>query len=176
MEEIWKQIEKYPDYWVSNLGRVKSYRVDTVKGLIMKPYACTKGYLQIDISLDGRARTNRVHLSVHRLVAQAFIPNPDNLPQVNHIDEDKTNNRVDNLEWCTNDYNAHYGTHIQRVAEKQKVPVYSIDKDGNIEHFSSFKEGAISATNGERSYTSSISKSVKYGCTAFGRRWFYEES
>lgn len=173
MEEIWKQIEKYPDYWISNLGRVKSYRVYK-NGYIMKPYPCTKGYLQIDISLDGRQRMNRVHLAIHRLVTEAFIPNPDNLPQVNHIDEDKTNNRVDNLEWCTNDYNAHYGTHIQRVAEKQKVPVYSVDKDGNIEHFSSFKEGAIAASGGKWSYTSTITKSVKTGSSAFGRKWFYD--
>lgn len=139
MEEIWKPIG-YEGYEVSNLGRVKSYKYDKINGKIMKPYKNTKGYLQIDLQLDGRKRENRVHLSVHRLVAIAFIPNPDNLPQVNHKDEDKTNNCVDNLEWCTNDYNAHYGTHIERVAEKIRVPIYSVDKQGNIEHFPSVRE------------------------------------
>ena len=91
MEEIWRSIG-YDGYEVSNLGRVKSYKYDKENGRIMKPYKDTKGYLQIDLSLDGRKRENRVHLQVHRLVAIAFIPNPDNLPQVNHKDEDKTNN------------------------------------------------------------------------------------
>ena len=88
MEEIWKPIG-YEGYEVSNLGRVKSYKYNKINGKIMKPYKATKGYLQIDLQLDGRKRENRVHLAIHRLVAMAFIPNPDNLPQVNHKDEDK---------------------------------------------------------------------------------------
>ena len=132
MEEIWKPIDKYEGYEVSNLGRIKSYKVDKVNGIIMKPYKDTKGYLQIDISLDGRKRNNRVHLLVHRLVATAFIPNINNLPQVNHKDENKENNRVENLEWCTNEYNINYGTHNERVANAIRIDIYSVDKDGNI--------------------------------------------
>ena len=139
MEEIWKPIG-YEGYEVSNLGRVKSYKYDKINGKIMKPYKNTKGYLQIDLQLDGRKRENRVHLSVHRLVAIAFIPDTDNLPQGNRKDEDKTHNCVDNLEWFANDYNAHYGTHIERVAEKIRVPIYSVDKQGNIEHFPGVRE------------------------------------
>ena len=78
MEEIWKPIE-YEGYEVSNLGRVKSYKYDKINGKIMKPYKDTKGYLQIDLQLDGRKRKSRKHLAVHRLVAITFIPNPDNL-------------------------------------------------------------------------------------------------
>ena len=68
---------------------------------------------------------------MHRLVAQAFIPNPDNLPEVNHRDEDKTNNCVENLEWCSHLYNMRFGTAIKRGAEKQSTPVLQIDKDTN---------------------------------------------
>ena len=174
MEEIWKPIG-YEGYEVSNLGRVKSYKYDKINGKIMKPYKNTKGYLQIDLQLDGRKRENRVHLSVHRLVAIAFIPNPDNLPQVNHKDEDKTNNCVDNLEWCTNDYNAHYGTHIERVAEKIRVPIYSVDKHGNIEHFPGVREADRIVSGKEYGISAPISMCLNgKRKTAYGRQWFRE--
>lgn len=174
MEEIWKPIG-YEGYEVSNLGRVKSYKYDKINGKIMKPYKNTKGYLQIDLQLDGRKRENRVHLSVHRLVAIAFIPNPDNLPQVNHKDENKTNNCVDNLEWCTNDYNAHYGTHIERVAEKIRVPIYSVDKQGNIEHFPGVREADRIVSGKEYGISAPISMCLNgKRKTAYGRQWFRE--
>ena len=174
MEEIWKPIG-YEGYEVSNLGRVKSYKYDKINGKIMKPYKNTKGYLQIDLQLDGRKRENRVHLSVHRLVAIAFIPNPDNLPQVNHKDEDKTNNCVDNLEWCTNDYNAHYGTHIERVAEKIRVPIYSVDEQGNIEHFPGVREADRIVSGKEYGISAPISMCLNgKRKTAYGRQWFRE--
>lgn len=174
MEEIWKPIG-YEGYEVSNLGRVKSYKYDKINGKIMKPYKNTKGYLQIDLQLDGRKRENRVHLAVHRLVAIAFIPNPDNLPQVNHKDEDKTNNCVDNLEWCTNDYNAHYGTHIERVAEKIRMPIYSVDKQGNIEHFPGVREADRIVSGKEYGISAPISMCLNgKRKTAYGRQWFRE--
>ena len=174
MEEIWKPIG-YEGYEVSNLGRVKSYKYDKINGKIMKPYKNTKGYLQIDLQIDGRKRENRVHLSVHRLVAIAFIPNPDNLPQVNHKDEDKTNNCVDNLEWCTNDYNAHYGTHIERVAEKTRMPIYSVDKQGNIEHFPGVREADRIVSGKEYGISAPISMCLNgKRKTAYGRQWFRE--
>lgn len=174
MEEIWKPIG-YDGYEVSNLGRVKSYKYDKINGKIMNPYKDTKGYLQIDLQLDGRKRENRVHLAVHRLVAMAFIPNSDNLPQVNHKDEDKTNNCVDNLEWCTNDYNAHYGTHIERVAEKTRMPIYSVDKQGNIEHFPGVREADRIVSGKEYGISAPISMCLNgKRKTAYGRQWFRE--
>lgn len=141
----------------------------------MKPYLDTKGYLQIDLSLDGRKRKNRVHLVVYRLVAQAFIPNPDNLPQVNHNDEDKTNNRVDNLEWCTNKYNCNYGNHGENIAKKTRTPIYSVDKDGNVEHFSGVRAAVRELSNGEKNSSSGISASLdKPNRTYLGRQWFRE--
>ena len=112
MEEIWKDVKGYEGlYKISNFGRVWSIR----RKLFLKPV--DKPYLRVRLySIDG---TNKM-FSVHRLVAEAFIPNPDNLPCINHKDENKMNNCIDNLEWCTAKYNSNYGTAKQRWGEKQK--------------------------------------------------------
>ena len=176
MDEIWKPIEECEDYHVSNFGRIKSYKYDKENGKIMKPSRDTKGYLQLDLRLDGRKSEHRVHLAVHRLVARAFIPNPDNLPQVNHKDEDKENNHVSNLEWCTNEYNGRYGTHDERVAEKRRKPVYSVDSDGNIEEFNGFRVAARAITGNPNASGSTIGDVIKgRRKTAYGRQWFLKE-
>ena len=114
MEE-WKSIPGYEGlYEVSNLGRVRSVeRCDRfnrkIVSKILKPNYVS-GYLRVGMYKN---KTFKYYL-IHRLVAQAFLPNPDNLPQVNHKDEDKSNNRVDNLEWCDRSYNMNYGTVQQR--------------------------------------------------------------
>ena len=111
MEEIWKEIPGYEKkYKVSNLGNVYSNKHKR----ILKPYKVRKGYLRVD--LFG-SKFVRKHQKVHRLVAMAFIPNPDNKPQINHIDGNPANNCVTNLEWCTNDENQ---KHAQKLREKQK--------------------------------------------------------
>lgn len=119
MEEVWKDIEGYEGlYQVSNLGRVKS--LDRVimrkkqgaifkKGTILKPMEY-KGYQYVFLCKDNKQRS----IKIHRLVAKAFLHNPDKLPEVNHKDENKQNNRVDNLEWCNHKYNMNYGTWIDR--------------------------------------------------------------
>lgn len=173
MEEIWKPIDKYDGYYVSNFGRIKSYKIDKINGKLMKPYRDTKGYLQIDISLDGRKRENRVHLLVHRLVATAFIPNPDNLPQVNHKDENKENNHVDNLEWCTNEYNCNYGTKNERVANANRKDIYSVDKDGNIEYFHGVRQAGRILSGKESGYIHISYVLNGKRKTAFGKQWFY---
>ena len=111
-EEIWRPIEGYEGlYEVSSYGRVRSLdRYDNMnhfrKGKVLSPIKEPTGYLRCNLYLNKNVKT----VLIHRLVAQAFIPNPDNLPQVNHRDEVKTNNRVDNLEWCDSKYNNNYGT------------------------------------------------------------------
>lgn len=172
MEEIWKPIQ-YDGYEISNFGMVKSYKYDKINGKIMKPYRTTKGYLQIDLQLDGRKRQNRVHLAVHRLVAQAFIPNPDNLPEVNHKDEDKTNNHVDNLEWCTTEYNCNYGNHGENIAKKTRMSIYSIDENGNVEYFDGVREAIRTLSNGKKNSSAQISNVLdKPNRTYLGRHWF----
>ena len=106
MKEEWKPIEGYEGlYEVSNMGRVKSlnYR-KTGKEKIMKGGDDGHGYLSVNLWKDGKANKGKIH----RLVAQAFLENPQNLPEVNHKNEDKTDNRVENLEWCTKQYNIEY--------------------------------------------------------------------
>lgn len=102
--EIWKDIPGYEGlYQVSNLGRVKSFHGRTEREKILQPY-CKKKYAQVLLIKDKRRKL----ALIHRLVAEAFLPNPDGKPQVNHKDENKQNNSVDNLEWCDCDYNIIY--------------------------------------------------------------------
>ena len=124
IKEIWRDIEGYESlYQVSNFGRVKSlnYR-HTCKEKLLKAHKDKDGYLRVNLYKEGKKKT----YGIHRLVAQAFIPNPDNLPQVNHKDEDKSNNRLDNLEWCSAEYNVNYGSRTKRMAEsKTNYPKFS---------------------------------------------------
>lgn len=120
MEE-WKTIPGYEGlYEVSSYGRVRSVdryvkylngMIHLHKGKVLSPGIRSDGYLQVSLCCNGKYKT----ISVHRLIAQTFLPNPDNLPMINHKDEDKTNNNVDNLEWCTAKYNSNYGTSIERA-------------------------------------------------------------
>ena len=122
--EIWRDIEGYEgSYQVSNLGRVKSLfreagtvnKKYTCKEKILKPRRQKRDYYAVMLWKDGKSRQFRVH----RLVAQAFIPNPDNLPVINHKDENPSNNEADNLEWCTVKYNSYYGTCRDKIRQKR---------------------------------------------------------
>ncbi len=129
VEVVRKPVKGYEGYYeVDNFGRVFSLDRNVtvndngriyekpIKGKQMKQGVHTQGYKVVSLTKDGKTTTK----FVHRLVAEAFIPNPDGLPMVNHKDEDKTNNFVDNLEWCTNEYNIKYGTATRRAAQKKR--------------------------------------------------------
>ena len=119
--EIWRNISENPNYQVSNMGRVKSlerkvkngngYRIKKEK--VLKPRNSGGGYLKVDLWEEGKMKGYLIHL----LAADVFISNPYNLPQVNHRNEIKTDNRVENLEWCSQDYNNNYGTRIERITK-----------------------------------------------------------
>lgn len=134
MKEIWKDVKGYEGlYQISNTGRIKSlnYR-HTGKEKILRPDTTKKGYLRVALCKDGKIKNFRIN----RLVALHFIPNPNNLPQVNHKDEDKTNNYVENLEWCSIKYNNIYNDRHKKVAEKNtngkcSIPVVQIDSTTN---------------------------------------------
>ncbi len=117
--EIWKDIYGYEGaYKVSNLGRIQSLLRKNTKGKILNPAKNNRGYLRLGLCFKGKIRYD----SVHRLVAEAFIPNPKNLPEVNHIDGNKLNNRVENLEWVTKGENQihAYKTGLRKITEKQR--------------------------------------------------------
>ena len=133
MVEVWKDIiiEKNGvlydftgKYQVSNLGRVRSLNYKhTGEIRVLKPGKRKDRYLHVRLYVDGKQKM----FYIHRLVATAFIPNPDNLPVVNHKDENPSNCCVDNLEWCTQEYNANYGTRNERVKEKKSKKVICIE-------------------------------------------------
>lgn len=138
MIEIWKDVKGYKGlYQVSNLGRIKSLPRFTTKGGIRKLRSHANGYLYFSAWKNGKVKM----LNVHRLVAQAFISNPNNYPQVNHKDEDKTNNEVSNLEWCSAKYNSNYGSGKRWASKQESFPVICFDLQGNeLETFESITE------------------------------------
>jgi len=137
LSEIWKNIKGYETcYQVSNYGRVKSfYRGEH----FLKPVSNKSGYLIVTLWKNNHSKT----FYVHRLVAEAFLPNPLNLPCVNHKSEVKTENFVENLEWCTKEYNESYGTRNQRISQKHNVAVEQYDLDGNL--LNVFKSQSVAA-------------------------------
>lgn len=135
MEEIWKPIKDFENlYEVSNKGRVKSlnYR-HSGKEKLIKISLDNLGYMHVGIFKEGKHYCKRVH----RLVAEAFIPNPNNYKEINHINEDKTDNRVENLEWCTRKYNVNYGDRNYKMVKNRKgktarKEVIQYTKEGKI--------------------------------------------
>lgn len=130
--EIWKEVDGYNGkYHISNFGRIKMmehYYFDKPFRLL-KLHSVRLGYKHITLTKDGVEK----RYLFHRLVARHFIANPNNYPHVNHKDENPSNNRADNLEWCTRLYNVRYGTAIERKKEKlkkYKKPVEQYNKDG----------------------------------------------
>lgn len=137
MEEIWEDLKGFDyHYQVSNLGRIT--RLTKTKGLrFLNGQLNHNGYLRVEL-----IKNHKPHfLRVHRLVAQAFIPNPMNKPQINHKDGNKTNNCVDNLEWVTNQENCE---HAQKngLTNYNEKPVALIDKGKIIKRFDSISAAA----------------------------------
>ena len=148
VDEIWRPIEGYEgSYEVSNLGRVRSLdRIDTRgwrhKGRICKQTKNKRGYLLVSLWWGNRGK----NVLVHRLVASAFIPNPDGFPCVNHKDECPQNNRVENLEWCTLEYNIRYS--MEKIIATSRathcVPVVQLTKSGvEVARFNSVTEAQL---------------------------------
>ena len=110
--EIWKTIEGYEDYDVSNLGNVRSWKY-TNSPRLLKPKAVGRGYLVVSLSQNKQIK----QIWVHKLVGLAFINNPDKKPHINHKDENITNNKANNLEWCTQQENIqkHYSLHHDSI-------------------------------------------------------------
>lgn len=143
-KEEWRDIVGYEGrYQVSNLGRVRSLpSFDSlgrnINGKILSPVNESNGYAQVTLCNKAGHRG----VSVHRLVAVAFLENPNSFPDINHIDENKKNNRVENLEWCSKSYNINYGTRNFRCAIATNKPVFAILDTG---HHYYFRSGAYAS-------------------------------
>ena len=184
MIEIWKNIPNYENlYQVSNLGNVRSLnhirnngknKKCLQKGKTLKPAIQKSDYKFVVLSKNGKTKGYRVH----RLVAQTFIPNPNNLPCVNHKDENRQNNNVSNLEWCTIAYNNNYGTKKERQQKKMKEKkgriVNQYDLNGNfIKQWKCLMdiERGLNKKRGAAIVWACCNKKTK---TAYGYRWEYE--
>jgi hypothetical protein len=121
--EVWKVIEDFPEYAVSTLGQVKRIQqsYNKPRGKLLRPALTKDGYLRVSLSKNKKHKS----LLVHRLVALAYIPNPDTLPEVNHLNGIKTDNSVENLEWCTHKRNMRHaedsGMMAHPIGERHKL-------------------------------------------------------
>ena len=156
--EIWKEINGFRGYKVSSLGNVKS------PNKMLKKHKNGRGYYRVSLP-DGK-----LHF-VHRLVAEAFIDNPNKYPIINHKDEDKINNCVENLEWCTYKYNSNYGDAPRRSSQKSKKPVIQILPNGEEIHWESLR-----AVERELGFAhNNISMACKgFYKKAFGYEWRFD--
>jgi hypothetical protein len=185
--ETWLPIQGYEGiYEISNLGRVKrlAYDKSVCNGgrqhcceRILKPQIRKHGYLAVNLSKECKTKS----FLIHRLVATAFIPNENNLPQVNHKDENPSNNCVENLEWCNQRYNSNYGTSKERISAKLKngilsKPVEQYDIEGNyINEYPSAIEASRILHLNISGIVSCCNENSKYShCGGF--QWRYKDS
>ncbi len=153
MEEIWKDIKGYEGiYKVSSLGRIKYLERTNSGGVyvpegIKRPQDNGNGYKYVQLKKEG----TRKNFYIHRIVAECFLPNPEKLKEVNHKNENKSDNRAENLEWCTHSYNNSYGTKIERTkkhpnyiarTQRAKTKIICIYPDGRSKRFPSQVECA----------------------------------
>ena len=169
-KEEWRPVVGYEGlYEVSNLGRVKSlnYHSTGKEGILRQKTTKKLGYKLVTLSKNGKKEFFRVH----RLVAQAFIPNQDNLPCINHKDEKPSNNRVDNLEWCTYQYNNCYGDRLKKSAAKKSIKINQYTLDGEfIQEWLSAKEIERQLGFAHENIAKCCKGKIKY---AYGFLWKY---
>lgn len=179
-DEIWKDIAGYEGFYkVSNNGNVKSCErivnhglgnADrTIKSRIIKPYNDNHGYHMVSLSKDGKVKKHKVH----RLVAEAFISNPENKPTVNHLNEIRNDNRASNLEWATYKENNDHGGHNERVSKTLSNPIEQLDKNGNkISCFQSVRDASLATGINIMNIKSCLSH--KNRVFAGGYQWRYK--
>ena len=158
-----KDIKGYEGlYGITSCGKVWSYR----RKKFLKLASNGKGYLIVNLWKDGQSKWYKVH----RLVAMAYIPNPENLPEINHKDENKSNNCLQNLEWCDHKYNINYGTCITKGSNSRKIPILQYDLDGN------FVREWPSATDVGREVRCNIKECLRgRSKSAYGYIWKYKD-
>ena len=181
-DEIWRDVVGFEGFYkVSNKGNVRSVdRINHVgreySGRTLRSGYSADGYPQLQLCKNGKIKNKYIH----RLVAEAFIPNPNNFPEVNHMDEVKDNNDVRNLEWCTRGYNNNHGTRTERISKK--VRAVNVET-GEVLTFKSTNEAGRKGYNsgGVAAACRGVYKNTKGdliggdGRTYKGHRWYYIE-
>lgn len=166
MIERWAKIEEYDgDYSVSNYGRIRNNET----GKLLKPCIVSNGYLAVTLKKQRKRKSVRIH----RLVAKAFLANPEGFPQVNHKDENKRNNCIENLEWCDCGYNINHGTAIERRSKKRSKPVAQITSSGKVIKTYDSIRGAERKTGIQNSHISECCRGIIQ--LAGGYEWRYVE-
>ena len=149
-------------YAVTSCGKVYSYK----RKRFLKPGTDKDGYLCVRLCKDGKIKNYKIH----RLVAETYIPNTENLPEINHKDENKTNNCLQNLEWCDHKYNINYGTRNEKISNSKKIPILQYKLDGE------FVREWQSATDVGREVRDNICHCLKgRHKTALGYIWKYKD-
>lgn len=182
--EVWKDVAEYEGFYkVSNKGNIYSVERRNSRGYrrggrMLKPSYDRGGYLIVALCKNGKQKTR----TVHRLVAETFLPNPNGMSQVNHRDEDKDNNNVGNLEWCDSKHNNNHGTRSERSAQARSKKVRAVNaKTGEVVTFNStvetgrkgYHQGVVSmACRGV--YKDNTGKLIGDGRTYKGFRWYYD--
>jgi len=167
MKEIWKKINNYEDYEISNFGNARSLKNNNIKKL--KPSKSSSGYLQIVLCKNGKTK----NCFIHKLVAKTFLENKNNYLEVNHIDENKENNNVNNLEWCSRKYNMNYGNIKIKQSNAKKKKVAKLNNNNEIiEIYESIKEASIK-NNAQETNIAKCCKHKKHYNTCKGYKWEY---
>ena len=168
LRKEWRPVKGYEGvYEVSNKGEVK--RVDKNRRHRMTLTINPDGYLTVKLCKNG-IQSRRF---AHRLVAEAFLDKPDECTEVNHKDEDKTNNWVTNIEWCTHKYNLNYGTYRERKIASQKKPIVQMTLDGKeIARYPGIIDAAkaLNKRRGDANIIDALKKKTRH---AYGFRWEY---
>lgn len=173
---MWKPIKGYENlYEVSDMGEIRSLdrispcgkgRCHLFKSKVLTPSSNGKGYTFVRLAKNG---INKKHY-IHRLVAEAFIDNGNNYPIINHKDENRANNKVDNLEWCTYKYNSNYGNIKNKIANKCSIEIIQIFPDGKEKAWKSAREVERQLGINHSNITACCKKKTK---TAGGYKWRY---
>lgn len=171
LEEVWKDIRNYEGrYMVSNLGNVKSIKYRHHNKEQKLKLLDNHGYKRVCLfSKDGKRR----YFRVHRLVAVAFLPNPNNYKEINHKDENTANNKADNLEWCNRSYNINYGNRNKKAASKLNKSISQYNKNNVfIKKYNSIVEICNLFNFNRSNIIACLKKRIP---TAYGYIWKYAE-